>query len=418
MTFINKQKQDFLNWIYDLRQEQNLLDWKKESISEKTIKRIEEHTNYVFQEISRVLNEQEFLKLDFDKLLDIWNVLSYKNQFKTNFWFNKWLLLNWWLSLNLDLWDYCKHNCSHCMLSAWESSEKCDIEWYLKQFDSFDKEKLEKYIKEITFFNFWELLDYENFDKIFKYFLDRWIKKFDFVTRWPAKQNIDEVIKKIEILKKNYKNFNLTFVLSFDDFSQNVLDNNLLNLSALYYTNKYILNNRNVLLNTTIETGNFKENYDIFMIKLSNFINIVEKNNIKGQYRIENDKWGIIKKIIFDDWFEIDFKFNFLKPIWRGKNITNEKIDNSWVDFTNCHPVVNPYSVNLDKSWNLKTCFSKDIPASKKYKYSNISDKDFLEQFFNIKRKYFKDISVEDLVWKWNRHFCMALNLLNEDKST
>jgi hypothetical protein len=70
---------------------------------------------------------------------------------------------------------------------------------------------------------------------------------------------------------------------------------------------------------------------------------------------------------------------------------------------------------NLTYKWDLKTCFQKDIPASLKYSFSNIWDRNFLKQFIEIKRDFFKNIELKDLLWKWDNHFCMTVNLLQEN---
>ncbi len=394
----------FLKFIYSLDQE----------FSEKWKNNIEKDVEKVFSQVLQILEIDEFLNISFDKMLTIFNTIKYKEQFKTNIWFLKILKKNWGFSVNVDLWNYCNHECSHYMISASHKKEQVNIDSFLEKMDNIPEKYFSKLIKEISFYGFGEFLDHKDFDKIFEYFLKRWVNNFNFVTRWPYKEDITDVFKKIIELKNKYNNFNLGLVLSFDDFSNINKEINMKNLVILYLINKNLFKNKYIEIKPTISYDNYKSDYNSFIKKLNLFLNFL-KINYNNDDIIYKENWEI-EKIKLDDWFEIRFLINFIKPLWRWKKLTKSKFDNSWLDLTDCFPITDPFSFSLDPNWNLKTCFAKDIKASLKYSYSNIEDKDFMKKFIKIKRDFFKNIKLEDLVWKWDKHFCMAVNLLQKNK--
>ena len=397
-----KYKKNFLSFIDNLEQD----------LSEKWIIKIKNDIESIFSKVSEILDKKEFINISFDKMLTILNTLKFKEQFKTNYWFLKSLICEWGFSVNIDLWNYCNHSCTHCMISATQKEEQTNIWDFLKKMDYIPKKYFSKLIKEISFYNFWEFLDYKDFDKIFEYFLKRWVNNFIFTTRWPIKEDIRDVSKKIIKLKEVYKNFNLNLVLSFDDFLKISPEENLKNLIMLFFLNRDLFKNKKIEIKPTFNFNTYKEDYKNFLNKISVFLEILNIN-----YRDENifyNKNWVIKKIVLDSWFEISILINIIKPIWRWKKITKIKFDNSWLDFTNCSPVIKPFSFNLDSNWYLKTCLQKDIWASIKYSYSNIEDEDFMKKFIKIKRDFFENIEIKDLIWKGNKHFCMAVNLLQE----
>ena len=373
-----------------------------------SVESINKTVDYIFKLISWILEENEILNLSFEKIEINSIILFFKKKFETNIWFLKCLKKEGWFSINIDLWKYCEHHCSHCAIEGAAKEEKIDIETFLKGFDNTKNEDFSRLVKEITFHNSWELLDYENFEKIFEYFLERWINNFSLITRWPKKQDINEVYKKIYILKEKYKEFNLMLTLSFDDYSCIDSEKNLENLIILFKFSKNIFKAKFIETNWIIE--NLEIDYNLYFIKLYNFLeNLwISRNNIK----IEIGKNKLINKVILTNWFEIYINIQWMIPFWRRKSKERLGNNNRLFNYSDCSMIFNPFSFSIDKNWNIKVCTNPTIRSVNEYNLWHISDPDFFWKLIEIKRNFLLSATFEDILWKsWKTH-CLAKHLL------
>ena len=411
-----------ISWIEKTKKKDlynySILFFKKKNIILNNDKknRLKTTIDYVIDYIVKNYWEEKLVDIDNNVLFDIINILHLQKHIQKVKNLSDYIELasnmGKHIILNIDLWNYCNHECSHCAISWIKETEKVDISKYLTNLDNI--KDIDKLVSEVTFYNSWEIFDYEDLDKVFEYFLNKGIYKFWVITRWPYKESIDNITTKLKQLKQKYKEFNIQFILSFDNFSQISSEKRDEILWKLYYLNKYIFGNKKIKIKTTIPFETQVKNYNTFIKEILNFIEKYDneaKNSSIDSKSKEDDMLDYI--IIWD--FKIEFDYNLLKPRWRWKNLTKIKTQ-KWT-LLNCTPVFFPFIINLNEHWDIKTCRAKHYRSSIKYSYSNISDRDSLQIYLDKLVWFYSEITIDDLLWFSEKSWCMATNLIEQTKN-
>ena len=388
---------------------------KEHNIPKNKHRKINNIVEEVVNKLFTTLSPKEIEKLSMEEIETIVSIWWLKKIFEKGKYAILYTMIKNGVSLNINLGKYCNHHCTHCSLNANKNFQKTDINKFISMIDTYIDKKFFKYINKVEFFWSGEFFDYEEFPKILEFFLKNKINEFSLITRWPITTNIYNVIAKISDIKQKYANFNIKLSASFDLYSKMPLDKFMENMIGLFFINYHIFNKKEFTLTIPIIPTNNKEY--ILEQNLENilnlFINIIHKNFFPNQPIKKTNKW-----VSFQN-FNINFRFAKLIKKWRAKKyfirnrISSTKQDLKILD---CWLVKNPFRIDITPNGDIKACPSADFSAAEKFVYTNIKNKDMLEKYLDYMQKYYKDLTLEDLLWKTNKHPCMSLNFLKYKK--
>ena len=378
--------------------------------------------------------------------------------------YKSYLKSNWWLTVNIDYWNKCSFACSHCSIEwnkNWETISLDEIKKYFWNFTTFNNT-----IKEIQFFNGWEIFERDNFDEIFKYFLEKWIKSFSMISRWineedfkKYKEKQKNIKNKLKKLKKDFPDFDLTIWISIDNFSKlnfwkliyNTLYlfdlNSIFNNKHLYFSCTHDIKNKedtDKLINSTIyyleKYIKLWKSYFLFNIINKEVLNKIEKIINLWEFEYIKNDWErnhFYKHTKNDFFLQFDYtpigddgrwKQQLKKSINSLKNKDkiieqrNKKQANYW-DF-GCMPLNNPKTVSIQKWWNIKTCTATHLKYQRDFSYDNIEqfdEKTFIENIAKYQSNLYENIWIEKIIKlikskrKWN-FICMNNMMATKQK--
>lgn len=369
------------------------------------------------------IRSDELQKISMDELYSIWKFLLMQKSNNTKEKYKEELTKNWWFDLNIDLWKFCWHECSHCSISASQKYKKIDMSKLLNKFNN-----LEWFINKISFYDIWEFFDNENYPELLEYFLSKWINDFSMVSRWSSLINWDEIYTNLEKLKNKYPEFHFWITLSIDFFSKIPENKSIKSLQAIYKTQKEIFNNDNIGFSLSLpqfewmkhtEWNTTEKQFNEFISEYINHINKVLKvvwdydiDLPEENYYYEKDVvQPYIEKIKLSDNSVINLRNNIIWAKWRWKQIVAEKNMEVKMPIYKCAVTEEPYSLNIMNNWDFKLCYQNDVAWCHNFTYANIEDSDFLEKIIKIRTDYYNTITVLDLLWRWKKHFCASMNL-------
>ena len=420
--------------------------FKSNMINKKVIDILEENKDNI---------NKNLWKLNFVELFEMTWLIELNLLSKDIEHYKSYLKHNWWLTVNIDYWNKCSFACSHCSIEWDKNGEDISLNEIQKYFWNFTTFK--DTIKEIQFFNGWEILERENFDEIFRYFLKKWIKTFSMISRWINEKDQKKYIQKQKIiknkfkkLKKDFPDFELTLWISVDNFSK-------LNFWKLIYNTLFLLdlnsifNNTHLYFSCTHDIKNKEETNDLInstVYYIEKYLKLWKSNLLFNL--ISNTTLQKISKIInfwefeyaWNDWennnyykhtkedLKLQFDYTEISDNWRWKqqlkksinSLENkdeilkqqkEKNPNNWK--FSCMPFNNPKSVSIQKWWNIKTCTAPHLKYQKNFSYKNIEEFDensFIDNIARYQANLYQKIWIEEIIKlikskrKWN-FICM-----------
>ena len=187
------------------------------------------------------------------------------------------------------------------------------------------------------------------------------------------------------------------------------------NIIGLFLVNYKILNKKEFIL--TIPTIPNKEGQYILEENLKTILDLFI--NIIHQKFFPNHPIKIDNNWVYFPNFSIRFRFASLNKKWRAKKyFIKNKIPSIKpnLKLLNCQLIKNPFRIDIMPNGDIKACPSADFPASEKFTYTNIKNKDLFQHYIEYMQNYYKNLTIEDLLWKTNKHFCMSLNFLKHKK--
>ncbi|EKE26700.1 MAG: hypothetical protein ACD_4C00189G0006 [uncultured bacterium (gcode 4)] len=334
-----------------------------------------------------------------DVLLSIIDLMYKKVAFSNKISYSK-MIEEEQMSLEINLWKKCFHNCSHCLYDfdwMWDNLNYDHFIAAIKKYAS----KL-KYVKEV-FFTGWELMDREDFILFIEEFAKRWIKKINFVTRWGVIRNdfnLNELLK----LKNKFPELDLSFSISLDQFSA-VYDSNkeleIENISKLINLSFNLWNER-ILFKSTIpykDEIEMKNHFDMnchdfekilsFLIKQFEFI-LLEKS--KDTFVLKKDKRIITLKLTSQE------LTGYTK---NSKNLKWVSLEANWNDYCEYLDFDANFSMTIDPSLNVLYCSHVNHWENcDKSIWNLLTDNrsELLQKFFNTKSRFYQLLSFEWIV--------------------
>ena len=405
--------------------------------------------NMIHKKVLEILeNNSELIssdlwKINFTELFEITGLLESHLLSQDIETYKEYLKYNWWLTVNIDYWNKCSFTCSHCSINwnkNWSIITINDIEEYFNNFSTFDN-----IVKKIQFNNWWEIFERENFDKVFRYFLEKWVNDFEMISRWinEIDQNKSQekkklIIKKVKKLKKDFPDFNLTLWISLDNFSKLNFWKIIYNTIFLYNLN-IIFNNKHLYFSCTHDFENKEEtnklinwaihyldNYIklwkfnfLFQIISSKILDKINKvidlwefeyesgNDERNHFYRNKKKWILLQfdyTSISDNWRWTKQNENSLEKIDEKEKIEilkikNKKQPNFW-EF-GCMPLTDPKTISIQTWWNIKACNATHLKYQKEYNYGNIkwmNENEFISYLSKWQTSLYKKLSIDKII--------------------
>lgn len=340
-----------------------------------------------------------------------WNIrkVVFDNLFAKYTFEDKWSFEATWIAwdlfwLQIDLGNFCQHECGHCMINATKTWNKMEFESYKEMMKKFHTKM--KFIKRI-FFMWWEFFDREDWSLFIEEALKRWVNEIDFISRWPSLWTVDEHMKKIIDLKNRYPIFDLDISLSIDGYSpMNNRDEEryIHNLFKLILMQFQIFWKKDVRIKFTVPFENKKETIKHFnnMAFIVNSISFLLEQEWIVAYDKVTDKKDNSDILLFSWWKTLTVHFQWLsKYKWRSEKLKWWLSRNKDRNYNYCKVFDNnPFDIFIDSNFNLRLCTWYHLSSGYWEKVINIAQmtkRKVIKAYLSIKLEMYTDVSYEDV---------------------